>query len=77
MVHCAASVEFSLPIAEATAANVTGALHAVEVARACRRLAGAAVVSTAYVTPHPGGGILGAPGKNAAMRILKEGGRRR
>jgi nucleoside-diphosphate-sugar epimerase len=52
VIHCAASVEFSLPIAEATAANVTGALHAVELARACRRLAGAAVVSTAYVTPH-------------------------
>jgi fatty acyl-CoA reductase len=52
VIHCAASVEFSLPIAEATAANVTGALHAVEVAGACRRLAGAAVVSTAYVTPH-------------------------
>jgi thioester reductase-like protein len=58
VIHCAASVEFSLPIAEATAANVTGALHAVELARACRRLAGAAVVSTAYVTPHaaPRGG---------------------
>jgi thioester reductase-like protein len=58
VIHCAASVEFSLPVAEATAANVTGALHAVEVARACRRLAGAAVVSTAYVTPHrdPRGG---------------------
>jgi fatty acyl-CoA reductase len=52
LIHCAASVEFSLPVAEATAANVTGALHAVEVARSCRRLAGAAVVSTAYVTPH-------------------------
>jgi fatty acyl-CoA reductase len=53
VIHCAASVEFSLPIAEATAANVTGALHAIEVARACRRLAGVAVVSTAYVAPHP------------------------
>jgi thioester reductase-like protein len=58
VIHCAASVEFSLPIAEAAAANVTGALHALELARACRRLAGAAVVSTAYVTPHaaPHGG---------------------
>jgi phytoene dehydrogenase-like protein len=25
---------------------------------------------------HPGGGIMGAPGKNAAMRILKETARR-
>jgi phytoene dehydrogenase-like protein len=24
---------------------------------------------------HPGGGIMGAPGKNAAMRILKDTGR--
>jgi thioester reductase-like protein len=53
VIHCAASVEFSLPLAEATAANVDGALHALEVARACRRLASLAVVSTAYVTPHP------------------------
>jgi fatty acyl-CoA reductase len=52
LIHCAASIEFSLPIAEATAANVTGALNALEVARGCRRLAGAAIVSTAYVTPH-------------------------
>jgi thioester reductase-like protein len=52
VIHCAASVEFSLPVAEATAANVTGALEAARLARACRRLAGVAVVSTAYVTPH-------------------------
>ena len=52
VVHCAASIEFSLPLAEAAAANAAGALHALELARACRRLASLVVVSTAYVTPH-------------------------
>jgi alcohol-forming fatty acyl-CoA reductase len=53
VVHCAASIEFSLPIAEAAAVNVDGALHALEVARSARRIASFASVSTAYVTPHP------------------------
>ena len=52
VIHCAASVEFSLPIAEAAATNAAGALHALELARACRRLASLVLVSTAYVTPH-------------------------
>jgi len=52
VIHCAASIEFSLPLAEATAANATGALHALDVARSCPRLASLVIVSTAYVTPH-------------------------
>jgi fatty acyl-CoA reductase len=53
VIHCAASVEFTLPLAEALAVNTRGALHALEVARECARLAGFVGVSTAYVTPHP------------------------
>jgi thioester reductase-like protein len=56
VIHCAASIEFSLPLAEATAANAAGALHALELARACPQLASLVVVSTAYVTPHAGEG---------------------
>lgn len=61
VIHCAASVEFDLPLAEATAVNTTGALAALELARGCRRLASFVDVSTAYVTPHPRparGGVL-------------------
>jgi fatty acyl-CoA reductase len=53
VVHCAASIEFDLPLGDATAVNTTGALHALELARACRRLESVVVVSTAYVAPHP------------------------
>jgi fatty acyl-CoA reductase len=51
VVHCAASVEFDLPIAEAAAANITSALNMLEVARSCTRLQRMVSVSTAYVTP--------------------------
>ncbi|MCL4686528.1 SDR family oxidoreductase [Myxococcota bacterium] len=54
VIHCAASVEFDLPIAQATAANATSALHVLELARGFPRLAALVSVSTAYVTPHPG-----------------------
>jgi 1-acyl-sn-glycerol-3-phosphate acyltransferase len=54
VIHCAASVEFHLPIAQAAAANVTSALHVLELARACPDLRSLVDVSTAYVTPHPG-----------------------
>ncbi len=53
VVHCAASIEFSLPLAEAAAVNVDGACNALAVARSARRVASFASVSTAYVTPHP------------------------
>jgi len=53
VIHCAASVEFTRPIAEALAVNTRGALHALEIAHECASLAAYVGVSTAYVTPHP------------------------
>lgn len=55
VIHCAASVEFSLPLQEAASVNVDGALSALAVARSARRTASFTSVSTAYVTPHPTG----------------------
>jgi nucleoside-diphosphate-sugar epimerase len=52
-IHCAASIEFNLPLAEAAAVNTSGALAALELARACARLESFVDVSTAYVTAHP------------------------
>lgn len=54
VIHCAASIDFDLPVAEAAAINVGGALHVLELARACDSLRSMVSVSTAYVTPHPG-----------------------
>ncbi len=56
VIHCAASVEFHLPVAQAAAANTSSALHVLELARGFPRLAALVDVSTAYVTPHPGAG---------------------
>ena len=58
LVHCAASIRFDLPIAEAASINITGALRVLEFAKKCGRLRRLVDVSTAYVTPHPGGGTL-------------------
>lgn len=55
VIHCAASVQFDLPLAEAAAANVTSALNVLEIAQECPHLASMVNVSTAYVTPHTGG----------------------
>jgi len=52
VIHCAASVEFTLPLAEALAVNTDGALHALQLARSCARLESHVGVSTAYATPH-------------------------
>ena len=52
IVHCAASVEFNLPIADAAAANITSALHVLELARGCKKLKQMVSVSAAYTTPH-------------------------
>jgi 1-acyl-sn-glycerol-3-phosphate acyltransferase len=57
IVHCAASVEFDLPVAEAAAANITSALNVVAFAKRCPNLSRMVSVSTAYVTPHPGDGV--------------------
>jgi fatty acyl-CoA reductase len=54
VIHCAASVEFHLPVARAASANAASALQVLELARECPRLAALVDVSTAYVTPHPG-----------------------
>jgi fatty acyl-CoA reductase len=50
VIHCAASVEFDLPIKSALLANVEAALHMLELARRCRRLVAMVSVSTAYVS---------------------------
>jgi len=68
VVHCAASIEFSLPLAEATAVNVDGALNALRLARSARRVAGFTSVSTAYVTPH-GTGRPGPPQRGAEALV--------
>jgi len=52
VIHCAASVEFELPIAEAAAANITGSLNMLSLAKRCENLKSMVSVSTAYVTPH-------------------------
>jgi thioester reductase-like protein len=54
VVHCAASIEFDLPIPKAAASNIASALHVLELARECPKLVSMVDVSTAYVTPHPG-----------------------
>lgn len=54
VIHCAASVDFDLPIGQATAINTTGALQMLTLAQSCARLESFVSVSTAYVTPHRG-----------------------
>lgn len=49
VVHCAASVEFDLPVAEAASANIRSALSVLELARTCPKVVGMVDVSTAYV----------------------------
>jgi nucleoside-diphosphate-sugar epimerase len=52
IVHCAASVDFDLPLQAALASNTTSALRMLELAQGCSRLISMVSVSTAYVTPH-------------------------
>jgi alcohol-forming fatty acyl-CoA reductase len=56
LIHCAASVRFDLPVAEAATINIAGALNVLAFARRCASLQRMVDVSTAYVTPHPGDG---------------------
>ena len=49
VIHCAASVDFDLPIQEAADANIKSALNVLELARRCEKLVGMVDVSTAYV----------------------------
>ncbi len=51
IIHCAASVDFDLPVAEAATCNITAALHVLALAQRCGRLKHMVSVSTAYVTP--------------------------
>ena len=55
VVHCAASVDFDLPILEAVRANVASALAVQAFAEDCPALAHFLGVSTAYVQPHRAG----------------------
>ena len=57
ILHCAASVDFGLPIADATEINITGALRVLTFAQSCPALRRLVQVSTAYVTPYPGEGV--------------------
>lgn len=57
VIHCAASIKFDLPIAEAAAINIAGALEVLTFAQSCPRLQRLVDISTAYVTPHPGDGF--------------------
>jgi thioester reductase-like protein/1-acyl-sn-glycerol-3-phosphate acyltransferase len=57
VLHCAASVDFGLPIADATEINITGALRVLSFGQQCPKLERLIQVSTAYVTPHPGDGV--------------------
>jgi fatty acyl-CoA reductase len=55
IVHCAASVDFNLPVMEALQANVTSALAVQAFAEQCPALQHLLSVSTAYVQPHRDG----------------------
>lgn len=56
-INCAASIEFTLPVAEAALSNITTSLHALEFARSMINLKRMVQVSTAYVAPHLGDGL--------------------
>ena len=58
VIHCAASVRFDLPVAEASSINISGALRVLDFAKGCTELKRLVDVSTAYVTPHPGNGVI-------------------
>lgn len=58
VIHCAASVRFDLPVAEAASINISGALRILEFTKGCSQVQRLVDVSTAYVTPHPGTGTL-------------------
>lgn len=55
VVHCAASISFTLPLAEARAINVEGTRRVLELARGLDRLERVVHVSTAYVAGRGGG----------------------
>jgi 1-acyl-sn-glycerol-3-phosphate acyltransferase len=56
VIHCAASIDFDLPIDKSAETNITGSLNVLEFARSCADLESMVTVSTAYVTPITGDG---------------------
>lgn len=58
VLHVAASVKFDMPVTSAETVNVGACLNLLEFARSTPQLARMVSVSTAYVTPHPGEGVL-------------------
>ncbi|OCL02854.1 hypothetical protein AOQ84DRAFT_303884, partial [Glonium stellatum] len=57
IIHCAGSIRFDLPLADAAAANISSTLNLLELAQKSPRLRRMASTSTAYVTPHTSGPI--------------------
>lgn len=51
IIHCAASIDFNLPLVQAAISNVSTCLELMELAENCPKLAKMIVVSTAYVRP--------------------------
>jgi len=58
VIHCAASVDFDLPVRVAASANIDSALNVLELARGCTQLVTMVDVSTAYVTAWHDGPIF-------------------
>ncbi|KAK5989988.1 Putative fatty acyl-CoA reductase [Cladobotryum mycophilum] len=52
IIHCAACVQFNLPLEEAIAINVKGTLGVLNLAQSCSKLQRMIYTSTAYVHPH-------------------------
>jgi len=57
VIHCAASVDFDLPIEEAALPNIDGAVNILELSKKIKNLKKLVAVSTAYVTPNRDGEI--------------------
>jgi fatty acyl-CoA reductase len=55
VIHCAASVDFDLPVAQACTANITSSLNMLALAQEMPALTRFVSTSTAYVTPHKAG----------------------
>ena len=74
IIHCAASVDFDLPLRDACESNITASLQVLELAKQCRRLQRMVSVSTAYTTSHRDGPLVEelAPLPRPAGDILAE-----
>ncbi len=78
IIHCAASIDFNLPVRLAAQANISSALSVLEFAKTCRHLERMVAVSTAYVNPHREGEIgetlatLPVPAKKLYRDILEK-----